>query len=531
MSALEDDQQLDDTSIGLQMQQFLDEWHYRVLHASLATEWDRHETLVKAMDLFELHGLYFESQQEKEELAQKDEDDMVACLVQKMNLPLRKTFEHFTLQLQLVVSKATRVRRALEDNGGDELARVMEDGDTGISQQVLKTAIVEAGREISELRELHGSWEQAMNSRVGRLTRCADDCEHAARELEALSAQFGGFGGSQKQKSAKVLSKMAAGHEKTLLKTILSAWIGNYIRYKAEEDIHQKFRSQIAEAEAKLMEYKQAHLSNVRNVLSRKAAGSDDKIMQEVLAAWFKATENEKEEKELGGRMKAAQDKLASYKSHQQENTKKVMMRMTAGNDNTLSSLCFQAWNAVLVEANQDKEMKEAVKAAEGKLNEFMKKKSEEAKGVLSRMTGSTDTGLLHSVFNAWAEDFREEKQGAEMEAAIQKSTQKFSSLNQRQKGAASGTAGRANEMLEENILGQIFINWATEARIEAVIKVFSGKLDAKKHQLEAVQSMFKNFADRLEQGIGNSPRSQRKSNRSHGREASDAGSRPPLPA
>jgi len=146
-------------------------------------------------------------------------------------------------------------------------------------------------------------------------------------------------------------------------------------------------------------------------------------------------------------------------------------------------------------------------------------------------MTGSTDTGLLHSVFNTWAEDFREEKQGAEMEAAIQKSTQKFSSLNQRQKGAASGTAGRANEMLEENILGQIFINWATEARIEAVIKVFSGKLDAKKHQLEAVQSMFKNFADRLEQGIGNSPRSQRKSNRSHGREASDAGSRPPLPA
>ena len=35
--------QVDDVTVGLMVQQFLDEWHFRVLHSGLAYAWDRPE--------------------------------------------------------------------------------------------------------------------------------------------------------------------------------------------------------------------------------------------------------------------------------------------------------------------------------------------------------------------------------------------------------------------------------------------------------------------------------------------------------
>ena len=49
--------QVDDVTVGLMVQQFLDEWHFRVLHSGLAYAWDRPEALIKAMDIFEAAGM------------------------------------------------------------------------------------------------------------------------------------------------------------------------------------------------------------------------------------------------------------------------------------------------------------------------------------------------------------------------------------------------------------------------------------------------------------------------------------------
>lgn len=79
--------QVDDVTVGLMVQQFLDEWHFRVLHSGLAYAWDRpeardgsaplrgcqgsevmpstdliisdpsNEALIKAMDIFEAAGM------------------------------------------------------------------------------------------------------------------------------------------------------------------------------------------------------------------------------------------------------------------------------------------------------------------------------------------------------------------------------------------------------------------------------------------------------------------------------------------
>jgi len=58
----------------------------------------------------------------------------------------------------------------------------------------------------------------------------------------------------------------------------------------------------------------------------------------------------------------------------------------------------------------------------------------------------------------------------------------------------------------------QVFMDWYTEVRTAQVDRHYRGKMHNKEEKFEAVQSMIKSFATQLEEGIGSSPRSQRKS-------------------
>merc|ERR1712224_187403 len=116
-----------------------------------------------------------------------------------------------------------------------EVARVMDEGDTGISQQILKQAILEAAGEVYELNELHTSWWKNMGDRIGRLKLCADDAEKAKQQLEAVTTQLSQFGAEQNAKSKSVLMGMIGGNEKALLKSTLSSWIGYFIQYQTDK--------------------------------------------------------------------------------------------------------------------------------------------------------------------------------------------------------------------------------------------------------------------------------------------------------
>merc|ERR1719476_1321014 len=98
------------------------------------------------------------------------------------------------------------------------------------------------------------------------------------------------------------------------------------------------------------------------------------------------------------------------------------------------------------------------------------------------------------------------------MKEQIAQTNSKFQGLNQKQRLAVRKQAEKANKQEEENLLTTYFENWAGEAKLDRVIKHYAGKMDAKKHQLDAVQTMFQSFAVQLEQGISQSPRSHRKS-------------------
>merc|ERR1711988_778234 len=89
------------------------------------------------------------------------------------------------------------------------------------------------------------------------------------------------------------------------------------------------FEAEIENLDAKLMEYRQASLNNVRNVLMRKAAEGDSALIQQVWKAWTDEVAETKREAGSQGAMAAMEAKLAAASQAQTENTKKVMARMS----------------------------------------------------------------------------------------------------------------------------------------------------------------------------------------------------------
>lgn len=532
---MDDEQLVNDMSIALQLQQFLDEWHYRVIHSNLAASWDRDEALLTAVSIIEYNGLEL-TPEEKANLPNLDEDKLVEFLTRRMDLQSRKSFEHFVLQLQLIISSATRCRHGLEEVSmahrallashesedtpimqqlkenykvaSQDLGRTMEDSDKGITQQILKKCILEAADEVKEIAEIRETWLKSTEQRMGRLEKCSDEAVFAKKELAALQSQLDNFGGDQTSKSKSVLLKVAAAEDQQFLNSVFSSWHGQFMRYKAEKDIHDKFRKQIANAEDKLVHYRERQLANVRGVLGRKAADLDGNLLDDIVRIWHNIVVTQKGDLDQQKYIRDTKAKLANMQSSAIENNKKVMTRMTEGNDGALITLCWQAWDGFLTEYKKNKEMEDAVKKAEQQLADFTKRKSDEAKGVLDRMSGASDSGLQMLCFQGWRDYFVDVKQAREMEEMMMNGDARFKSLAQKQRGAANGVMGRLNETEAEIFLATFFLSWSAESSLGKIINHYTNKLDAKKSQLDGVQGMFKSFAEQLEKGVGNDPSS-----------------------
>jgi hypothetical protein len=465
------------------------------------------------------------TQEEKDAfVAMEDEAAMVTAMVDHLPMASRKTFEHFVLQLQLVVSTTTQVRHSLDEGIPEEVARCFEGGESGPGQQILKQSIIEAGKQIHEALENHKSWKANTEARITRLKVSDEEAEHARQQLAAVQCQLDAFHGEQNAKSKSVLVGIAGKNDKALVHTIFSTWLGWLLQHKANKAIHDKFKLEIQDAEDALVNFKAKQKGISKGILGRAGAAGDAALQGECLRVWFKYVIEEGHNKEMDAKLAAANDRFNSAQQSAKDASKAVMGRMSAGNDSTLVQLCFQTWTTAMEELKADKEFDKLAKKAEAALQEHMKKKSAEARGVLDRMSSSSGSGLCHVIMTAWQEEVSTMKKEREMDEIMKGQENRFKSLNQRQKGNAKSAASRCHAQEEENMISVFFYAWATDTKVEHVIKVYGGKLDQKKHQLDAVQTMFRSFANQLEQGIGNTPRSKKGSARSKGGEGSIVG-------
>merc|ERR1719156_489777 len=152
---------------------------------------------------------------EEKRLFQLDEGAMIEQLVSKMPQQTKEQFEHFFLQLQLIVSTATRIRTALEEGTPGVIQEALNDADqTGILPYILKMSTVQAGSEVIALKSQHDTWTVETESRMSKLLRGQDDAMQAQKQLAAAQAQLGHFQGSHKDKAYKAMMGVAGKNDK-----------------------------------------------------------------------------------------------------------------------------------------------------------------------------------------------------------------------------------------------------------------------------------------------------------------------------
>jgi len=482
--------------------QFLEDRHYTQLHKALSTRWNREQSLSAAMKLMQQYGVVL-SPADIDRLSAMDEARQIEALVMKMPQQSNEQFQHFFLQLQLIVSTAQRVKQALEEGNPEQVEIALDDAEsTGISPYILKMAIVQAGSEVKTLRKQYDDWIKDTDSKLAKLIHGQDDAIQAQKRLAAAQAQLTSYQGGANEKAKKVLMGFTAGNSKALQASTFHEW-AHYIKTSKEEaGIREEFEGRIEAAENRLIEIKSKQLSNVRNVLMKKAKEGDLGLLQAVIKVFKDVVEEGKWMKENGDKIRALETQLQNFKSSQAENTKAVLGRLAADGDSALVDMCLKAWINFRLDYLKDKEANDAVKAAEAKVNAFMKGHQENAKALLDKMSAGTDSGLVNTVISAWVQQYVEDKKQRELEDILNSQSSKFAQFSDRNSSSAKSVMERARLHLEEMVYRRHWSAWRLYARMEATEFMYRAKIDAKKQQLYGVQQMFRQFAQKLEAGM-----------------------------
>merc|ERR1719163_1960281 len=244
------------------VKQFLNATHYGTLHTTLSTRWETHQSLTAAVKLMKQYGVHISPEEEKR-LYTLDEATMIENLVGRMPQQTKEQFEHFFLQLQLIVSTATRIRTALEEGTPGIIQEALNDADqTGIMPYILKMSIVQAGTEVIALRAQHETWTAETEARMSKLLRGQDDAMQAQKQLAAAQAQLGHFQGSQKDKAYKAMMGVAGKNDKALLDAMITNWKAVVDRIKKEAEIRLEYQERIEAAQKRLFDWKQSQSSN-----------------------------------------------------------------------------------------------------------------------------------------------------------------------------------------------------------------------------------------------------------------------------
>lgn len=481
---------------------YFDKKQYSAIHRSLAQNHSTQNSLSAAIKLMEEYGVTLTSEQQEKLLA-LDEASMIEQLVSLLPLQSQEQFEQFFTQLQVIVATAMRVRETLESGQASGITQVLNDvGQSGVAKHVAKMTLMQAGIEVQRLKESHTSWIREASGRMGRVLRGADDAMSAHKQLAEAQAQLSKYHSGHNEKAKKVMLAMGSKQEKVVVKASFTAWADMKERMRVENSIRAEYEQRIADASKRLFDYKTSMKGNAKGVLMKQAAMGDSALVQDVFGVLIKEVHDKKLEIEAEAKLKEIEAKLAAQAGKNKDNAKAVLMRNLAQGDSQLCDLCIEAWKMFIVEYKKNKDQEDAVKAAEQRMNAFMKNKSEGAKGIIDRMNAATDSGLIEHIMSSWAANYKDLKESQKMEELLAAKSAQFGAFNERNKGGAMTAGQKATAVKEYGLVNHAMILWKEYTNLERMLRYYQSRIDGKKTQLKGLQSMFQSFATQLETGI-----------------------------
>lgn len=490
----------DDTWV-VQVRQFLDEWHCRFAGSSLGKSFGRAKAVKVALDLLALNGTPLTAE-EIDSMVNLEEDRLVYQLANAIPEEVRAKFDTLAASLQMMVSTASVIRHNCEEKTvGNTIEELENDS---MTQAILKKSVVAASAEISKINRCTDSWVNNMDIRLQRLAKASQTAETAHRELMITEGLLEQYRDTSKHQSSKALLGMADGNKEIFVKAMFGSWYGATVKGRAERVFRVKFEEEIALADKQLMDYKTAKMDQTRAILMRGSAADDQALVGMIVNLWHTEVEDAKVEKSLLGVQAELDAKLQSATKAQTDSAKKVFGKICGNQDSMLVANAFAALISNRTMEIEERECAKALALVDEKMKAMMEKNKDNASSVLNRMNGATESGLVELYFSEWNSYYMEAKKEQEKLDMMKKDEAKLKSLKARISGNAKNSQGRVNEQMNMMLLTKCVCGWQIEARAQNIEKYYNRKIESKRKQLQSVHSLFQSFANQLDEGLSN---------------------------
>merc|ERR1712093_466214 len=87
-------------------------------------------------------------------------------------------------------------------------------------------------------------------------------------------------------------------------------------------------------------------------------------------------------------------------------------------------------------------------------------------------------------------------------EALINGANSKFGSFSERNKQGAMSAGEKATYVKNYGLINHAMLLWQDVSKTERLLRYYNNRVEHKKHQLQGLQTMFRNFASQLETGL-----------------------------
>lgn len=501
----------------IQLQQFLDGFLHKMASHSVARSMERKKAVNMAVHCLDLGGADFDSST-KEEILQLEEKAMVKKLSEVLPRSMCESLPSIASDLGEAVEVAALLRAAIDDSGelpaGTLGQLFLEHDSSDVCQLVLRRAITCAANKAAKVRKCHSTWRKSTEARVGRLARAEEDTDHAIRQLAQVEAQLDGFGVSTKRKGKQALLGLADKNSKVLIQSSFSDWLSWMTKARELKAIRTKFQDKLDAATKRLYTYKASKVACVKAMFTRQAQEGTAMILKIAIDAFKQEAEFQKNERQCNLDVEKAKARMANLQKDQKQSAKKVMFSMASGQDEAVLQMTMSGWIQYTGVSKKEKKAEEEMVKAEEAFKARMAGSRNEAKGVLAKIAGNTNSGLLSQCIAGWVEVIKEEKGANAQQKMINDATKKFKFMKERHSGNAQSVQERANENMKMELLQKCMIKWYNLTKCTNVDNQFTRKLETKRKQLAGVQNLFKAFAQQLEQGLNDGDTASNESSR-----------------
>jgi len=485
--------------VTMQVQDFLTTWEFKIMSSPAGKTFKHHQVMSSALELLAVNGVPLDKE-EIDLMVNMHESTLVPLVAEKIPVELRDNFELLTQQLFIMLNTMFNVQSAL-DTGS--LAQVMEKSDDDkMMQLVLKKSVMQASHEVAKLQRCSTSWTNAAEKRLDALSKASLYAEEARQKLVATDMQLQQYTGDAKAKSKQALLKLGNGNDATLMKSTFAGWQGVCLANTETRLLREKYEKELHEAEALLFKHQEKQLAGVRKMLMSSVRETDRGMLDFCISTWYDVVKEIKRDGDTKAELEALQAKMAGFHKDAKASQMKVFGRMAGDRDQAVVVLAMSAWVSFHQDFARDKEHEEAVKKAQTALNEHLKGKKDETKKLLAKMSASTDSGLVAQVWQAWLVVTAEDKKARQLEEQMKSGDCRLKAMLANTKGKAFGVATRTNEQINENLLLRVLSAWTIEFKVAHVEKYYEKKITGKRQQLSKVHTLFKDFANQLENGL-----------------------------